>query len=207
MSINGANSQKIRKIVWAGRIKKLMTFEQAYKKLIGKRFFKLRTDPLSPLLVKPVYVNEKLVGYEHRSKLHAHNDSWIYDIVNNRSFKDIKKNGPKIIAKNQEPLFETFRRDCCLTLENIFYALGVGIEFDNKALSILRRAQPKRKIDKYAIFGYRRDGRADGRTGSYLNLTDPKSEAFINWIHEKVSKMDVKGGKKNEPARTVCKSV
>ena len=49
---------------------------------------------------------------------------------------------------------EAFDRDCCVLLENRFFARGQGIELDDQAVQILRDAQPdKPGIDNYAVFG------------------------------------------------------
>ena len=39
-------------------------------------------------------------------------------------------------------VWETFDRDCCLLLENYFFARGEGIAFDAEALSILLGRNP-----------------------------------------------------------------
>jgi hypothetical protein len=191
----------------AGRIKKIMTFEHAYKNLSGKKYLRMRNDEWSPLLVEPLYKNGKFQGYKHRSKLHAPNDGWISDLVGKSTVKDIQRVGNKILIKDKASCFETFKRDCCLILENIFFADGIGIEFDNKALKILGGVQPKRNIDSYAIFGYRRDGSADGKTGSYLSIKGSASQKFINWIKHKAAKRKLKGSHGNAFISTVCKSV
>jgi len=196
--INGANNKKIRKIVWVGRIKKIMTFEQAYKKLTGRRYEEMRTDKCSPLLLRPVYNNGVFVGYEHRSKLHANNDNWVFDVVNYLSVKNIQKKGNRLLLKNSVSPFETFTRDCCIILENIFFATTVGIKLDKEAIRILSRVQPKQRIDNYAIFGYRSDGSANGLTGNYLRVEGDFSKKLVNWIKKKSTQIQVHSEKNNK---------
>ncbi len=65
VGVNGGNSQRVRKVVWWGRISEVMTFSEADKRLRGSRFGELRDDRNSPLHVRPLFKKGKLIGYEH----------------------------------------------------------------------------------------------------------------------------------------------
>ena len=108
----------------------------------------------------------ELIGYEHVSELHCTNKDWISDLVSASAQSNIQKDGRKLILREGTP-WETFDRDCCLLLMNIFFAQGQGISFDEEALTILRQAQPEKKseIDNYAIFGLKANRHADGLRG------------------------------------------
>src|SRR5437868_11105850 len=54
VGVNGSNKEKTRKVVWAGRLSAVMTFAEAYTRLNGTRFRKLRASANSPLHVRPV---------------------------------------------------------------------------------------------------------------------------------------------------------
>ena len=49
VGFNGANSDKVRKVVWAGRIAHVMTFEHAFKTLTGRKYEQMREHKYSPL--------------------------------------------------------------------------------------------------------------------------------------------------------------
>ena len=69
---NGSNEQKERKIVWAGRLHRLMTFECAYNTLTSEPYETMRRLPHSPLHLKPLYDQDgQFEGYEHRSSMHT----------------------------------------------------------------------------------------------------------------------------------------
>ena len=80
---------------------------------------------------------------------------------------------------------DAFPRDCCMLLENIFYARGEGIEISTEMLRLLKDEQSgKREIDRYAIFGVRSDGSADGRTGSWLEISGHNANRFLSLVRE-----------------------
>src|SRR4051794_20522314 len=76
VGVNGSNKDKIRKIVWAGRVSEVMTFAEAYKRLTGDRFRDMLADRLSPLHVRPKLERGKLVGYDHVSDEHLKGEAW-----------------------------------------------------------------------------------------------------------------------------------
>jgi len=62
---------------------------------------------------------------------------------------------------------------------NVFFAQGAGIPISDEMLGALRRVQPEREgIDKYAIFGRQANGRADGRAGSWLEMSGTDAGEF-----------------------------
>jgi hypothetical protein len=79
--VNGSNPQHNRKtdrkIVWAGRVSRVMTFETAYNDLTTPEFQEMRSCPLSPLHVEPQYDTGRFSGYKHISLLHE--DCWVPD--------------------------------------------------------------------------------------------------------------------------------
>jgi len=155
-------------------------------------------------LTTPIYKHGNLHGYKHRKNLHKFNNNWVYDLVDKRSVKHLQKMDDKLILRRKALYSEAFTRDCCIVLKNIFFANKSGIEFDKKALKILKNVQPKRNIDSYAIFGYCKNGSAYGRTGSYLHFADTDGQEFIKWLNGKASKIKVKGGSQNASTHTLC---
>ena len=85
----GSNRRRIRQIVWAGQIKRIMTFAHAFDHLRAKRYQKMRSEKKSPLHVEPLKEKNHLFGYRRISTLHEKNNSWIRDIVSHYSSKNI----------------------------------------------------------------------------------------------------------------------
>jgi hypothetical protein len=81
---NASNSQHVRKVVWAGKLREVMTFAEAFKRLKGERFANMRGHQLSPLHVRPVEKDRKLIGYEHRSQEHIDENDWISDLITDK---------------------------------------------------------------------------------------------------------------------------
>jgi hypothetical protein len=205
VGVNGVNKEKIRKIVWAGRLSEVMTFAEADSRLGGDQFLKLREHPCSPLHVRPVDEGGKLVGYEHASELHK-NGEWVTDLVSKSAESKIEVKGPKLILKRGRTPWQEFDRDCCMLLENRFFASGQGIEFGEEALEILREAQPEKSgIDGYAVFGRTVGGQVNGLRGTFLRISGDPAKRFVTWLEDrsrKASKHQKKGG--NGPTKTHC---
>ncbi|MBW1957621.1 MAG: hypothetical protein JRI63_03690 [Deltaproteobacteria bacterium] len=89
VGVNGSNRRRIRQIVWAGQIKRIMTFAHAFDHLRAKRYQKMRSEKKSPLHVEPLKEKNHLFGYRRISTLHEKNNSWIRDIVSHYSSKNI----------------------------------------------------------------------------------------------------------------------
>ena len=191
IGLNGSNSRKERKIIWAGRILKILTFEKAYHIFSSdKRFKKMMQRQDSPLHLEPIYDSGKtFIGYKLRSAEHADNNKWVLDVV-------IDKADPRIIIKNKSLILkdpskrkEIFLRDCCFLCENIFFAKGKGIDIDKEILNIFKKVQLLKKgIDNYAIFGLRKDGSADGLTGNYLEISGKLAKKMIATVTKKAKK-------------------
>jgi len=173
IGVNGSNSKKIRKVIWAGKVTCIMTFERAFNEFINdKRFKEMIECKHSPLIVKPIYdVRGNFIGYERRSGEHKDNNVWVEDITGKKYNSEIIVNGDKLLLKNPSRRWEILTMDCCFICENIFFAEGKGIDIDEDIINILKIHQKEKKgIDNYNIFGKRKDGSADGRTGSYLPI-------------------------------------
>lgn len=181
-----SNPRSVRRVLWAGRITRLMTFAEAYARLDGPTYADMLRNTKSPLHVKPVVVGKRVIGYEHRSKLHAKEDEWILDLVKTRRSRDVRLEGRRLLIRNGLERAEAFPRDVCAVCDNLFFARGrEGLIVDDELVGILRRAQPGVDIDRYAIFGYRKDGSADGKTGSYVEVSGHAVEEIIAWIADR----------------------
>jgi len=182
VGVNGSNQIRSRKIVWAGRLLEVMTFAEADRRLRGDRFKKLRKHRFSPLHVRPVVRNTEFIGYEHMSDEHKKGGEWVFDLVSHRAKGNTQLEGRKLILR-QGTAWQSFDRDCCMMLENHFFALGRGISFDEEALEILRQAQKEKKgIDSYAVFGLAANRRANGLRGSFLKIDGDLANRFIAWL-------------------------
>jgi hypothetical protein len=191
VGVNGGNSQRVRKVVWWGRISEVMTFCDADRRLRGNRFRKLRDDRDSPLHVRPLLEEGKLIGYEHVSNEHIKGGAWISDLVSNSARQNARVDGRRLILQHGNP-WEAFDRDCCMLIENRFFAQGEGIDLDEEALEILREAQhDKTGIDSYAVFGLTVNGHANGLRGAFLDITDELADRFIAWLEERSAKPTV----------------
>jgi hypothetical protein len=186
---------RIRKIIWAGKLIEVMTFAEAHERLAAARFQNLRKDPESPLLVRPQFEKGILVGYKHVSQLHEENENakphkkWVYDLTS-----DPKALGVRVIG-NQIRLdgvsaWDGFDRDCCMLLKRISFAKGRerGIKIEGTALAILRKEQPGRGVNEYAIFGKTANGKVNGLRNNYRTLKGKQAERFIAWLSERARK-------------------
>jgi hypothetical protein len=216
VAVNGSNQSKVRKIVYAGRLSEVMTNQEADKRLQGGRFRKMRGDQLSPLHVEPVEEGGKLVGYKHVSKEHAYreegkpHDKWVYDLVSDpEGFEITPKEGPERMILRRAPT-QDFDRDCCMLLENRFFAQGRGIEIDGEALEILRKAQPGKEIDGYAVFGWSVKKQANGQKqanglrGAYLPIGGALADRFVRWLNNRSCAATEQLRERARPARGGC---
>jgi hypothetical protein len=184
-----SNSRPDRRVLWAGRITRLMTFGEAYARLEGAAYARMRADEQSPLHVKPIIAKNQLIGYEHRSQLHAKRDAWVLDLVKNRESKAIRVQGRQLVIQNGFQRAEALPRDICASCDNLFFARGrEGLIVDGDLVAILQRAQSSTKIGRYAIFGRRRDGSANGKTGGYLEVHGCLVDDIVAWITERAPK-------------------
>lgn len=184
IGFNAGNRGRKRKIVWAGRIKRAMTFACAWDELAGPRYEAIRNVSHGPLHVEPIrHGDGRLAGYRHATRLHAHKrprrphdlPRWIADLTSKTPGPYRVENEKEIYVTTGLSPWHVFERDVCFLLENLFWASGSGIEVDDEIVAMLREAQPDRPsdtIDGYAVFGLRQDGSADGRTGSWLAVEE-----------------------------------
>ena len=184
LGFSGGNRSRTRKVVWIGKLTRVMTFAFAYSYLNGSRYTRMRERRDSPLHVRPLVDAGRLVGYEHRSELHAERDAWILDLVRFARSPLVGKDGRRLLLQEGASSWNGFSRDACLLFENVFFASGSGREVDDRLVSILRDAQRGQNVDRYAIFGYRANGTVDGKTGSYLPLSGDCARDLIDWIRE-----------------------
>jgi hypothetical protein len=188
VGINGSNHVGIRKIVWAGKLSEVMTFAEADLRLKGDRFRKLREHRSSPLHVRPIVESGDLVGYEHVSDEHINDQKWVSDLVSGSADRNVRVEGRKLILR-RGTLWQVFDRDCCMLLENSFFAEGQGIEFDQEAVEILRQTQlGKSGIGRYAVFGRTANGQANGLRGTFLEVSPDLANPFVAWLEDRSRK-------------------
>jgi hypothetical protein len=184
VGVNGANPQRVRKILWAGRVLRIMTFEAAFNQLNGSDFKAMRMDDHCPLHVKPVYDKTgAFQGYQSNSLLHR--SSWTSDLLSSLEDTAVRFTGNQVLLNQGVDRNRVFNRDCCFLLENIFFAGGNGINIEDQLIEALKEVQPDKQIDSYAVFGYRADGSVDGLTGRCLEITGPPAEHLSSLIRSK----------------------
>ncbi len=185
VGVNGSNRQRVRKIVWAGRVTRVMTFEAAYHALTTPEFQEMRSHHFSPLHVKPLYdTTGEFLGYEHISREHERGDNWVLDFTNRRSNPYAIKRGRQLLLKSNADRRQAFSRDCCFLCDNIFFAQGAGIPITSEILAVLKRVQSDKKITPYAIFGHRADASAEGLTGRYLCISGELAKDLMALIKD-----------------------
>jgi len=181
VGLNGVNPERRRNVIWFGKITKLMTFAHAWRTLTGPRYEEMRSDPASPLHLEPLYEENVLVGYRHASLMHE--GEWIDDLTSRRSldrFVTMTDNEVRLLRPDMR--HEVFDRDACLLLERCFYATNTGLPISPALLDVLRDSGFLREddtLDEYAVFGHRKDGSADGKTGRWLLLEDANAESLL----------------------------
>jgi hypothetical protein len=183
IGFNPSNMAHIGRVLWAGRIKRLMTFSEAYSTLNGPKYKNMRDNKESPLHVRPIMDEDELIGYERRSELHAKNDEWILDLRKSRTGPDVRLRGKQLLIQKGQRA-EVFPRDVCAICDNLFFAhVGEGLAVDEALVASLRRAQRIDEIDEYAVFGKRKDGKRDGKRGSYVEVNDGRLvNEIVAWI-------------------------
>ena len=184
MGFSGGNGSRTRKVVWIGKLMRVMTFAFAYGFLNGPRYRRMRERRDSPLHVRPIVYGGRLVGYEHRSELHRDRDLWIPDLVKSMRSPLVRKEGRRLLLRDGVSAWAGFSRDACLLFENVFFALGRGRDVDDRLVAILQDAQHGKNVDRYAIFGYRANGSVDGKTGNHLSVSGDCARELAHWIRE-----------------------
>jgi hypothetical protein len=75
-------------------------------------------------------------------------------------------------------------------LDNLFFAKGEGIQFDQEAVNILNAAQPGvTGIDAYAVFGVDAVGQANGLRGRFLAIDGKPAARFIAWLTDRAQRI------------------
>jgi hypothetical protein len=185
IGFNGSNGSGDRKIIWAGKITRIMTFAAAHSDLGGVRYKGLTGGDYAPLHVRPVYDGQGgLTGYARVGRLHAEN--WMWDLIQRPGLLPQDCVTPtRLSVPYGYSAWDTFDRDACLLLENTFYATRGGVRIGQRILDLLKAAQPDENVDDYAIFGRRIDGSADGRVGNWLRVDGEDAQELVAAIkHE-----------------------
>jgi hypothetical protein len=205
VSVNGSNVKRIRKVVSAGKLSEVMTFAEATNRLDGEQFSELRDDPMSPLHVRPLIEGGKLVGYRHVSFEHIEDNEWIADLTSKP--EKVGLSGRTIRLQPSATARDAFDRDCCMLLDNVFFAQGEGIRFDQEAVCILKGAQPGvRGIDDYAVFGVDSVGQANGLRGRFLEIEGNVADRFLAWLRDRARRVAARqSGTDGEPVKRSCR--
>ena len=180
VGFSGSNSLRIRKILWIGRLTRVLTFSAAWRLTEhDPRYERMRAWASSPLHVRPVIEDGRLAGYEHRSEMHA--DNWVMDLVRFGDSPNVTVSGNRLMLRKHASAWQGFPRDVCMFFQNMFFADGCGLALDDDLVSILQAAQPWHNVDNYAVFGYTARG-VDGKRGGHLHLTGECAGEFVNWV-------------------------
>jgi len=182
VGLNGANAERLRKIIWVGKITSLMTFAHAWGTLNDPRYREMREDRYSPLHLQPLFESGQHTGYRLASEQHL--GQWLEDLT--AKLTSVTKNcvitDDEIKVNPGRSPSDVFERDACLLLERRFVANGRGIDLSAPMLDILRQVVPLRpddSIDAYAVFGTRLDGSVEGKAGGWVELAGGLAERFI----------------------------
>jgi len=193
VGVNGANNQRVRKILWAGRITHLMRFETAYNTLTDSEFEEMRSRPYSPLHVKPIYNSaSEFIGYENCSREHRDNDLWRSDLTKKVNEKQFYLEPRRLLLRENVHRDDAFERDCCFLCENIFFANGNGLPITSNIVEILRRAQRGKNVDEFAVFGYSTNNHVEGKRGNYLTISGRDAVDLIKQIEGKANPLPLK---------------
>jgi hypothetical protein len=85
---------------------------------------------------------------------------------------------------------DVFDRDCCMLLDNLFFAQGEGVQVDAEAIAILKSAQPNvRGNDDYAVFGVDALGQANGLRGWFLEIGGKTADQFVAWLTDRAGRV------------------
>ncbi len=190
VGVNELPKDPVRKILWIGRIERVMTFWVAHRLLDDPEFESLRDirtkkDPdvnMSPLHVEPQELVGNLSGYRHRSGLHSKLDrdgipEWVKDVVDPRDRGMFSISESELMLSDISMSRKVFRRDCCFLCENIFFAQGEGMPITDEFVSMLDERQPGKGADGVALFGYKQ-----ARDGSKSVEKFRGKQLHIRWI-------------------------
>ncbi|MGV9206303.1 MAG: hypothetical protein ACOC44_20035 [Promethearchaeia archaeon] len=178
LGLNAYNPKKVRKIVWVGKIWKILTYEKANKIFSSNKneFKEMIEKEKSPLNLEPIYNSGKFKGYKLRSKEHLENDSWVKDVIDSKENPRVNLTDKTIKLKESDNRNEIFTKDCVLLCKNIFFAEGKGIDIDEEIVNLFKKVQPNEgEIDDYAIFGRQSNDNAKGLRGNFLEIQNEKT--------------------------------
>ena len=196
-------SGSVRKILWVGKITKIMTYEIANRLLNDPEWQTLDFVPdikdpsknMSPLHVAPTEIMGKLSGYRHRSALHPKVGKdgvpdWVKDVLDPRDKGEVLIKDNEFILEDLSRAKKILRRDCCFTCENIFFASGKGMPIEKELVALLDERQPGQRVDEVGIFGYSqgRDGKLtmNKQKGSSLHIRWRVAEEMLEYIKRRV---------------------
>ncbi|HEX9745447.1 MAG TPA: hypothetical protein VGB30_08460 [bacterium] len=199
MGVSEVSKENVRKVLWLGKVTRVMTFEIAASLLKKPEFKSLDFVPhprkpevnVSPLHVDPVVVVGNLMGYKRRTDLHPKvNKDGMPDFA-----KDIIHPADKgyFSFLEDEFIFDgvtdrrmALKRDCCFLCETIFYADGKGMEITDELAAIFSEKQPGQGVDKVGLFGYSqsRDGsrKMNDVKGPHLHFKFKHAEKLMNYL-------------------------
>jgi hypothetical protein len=190
--VNAGQGRTPRKIVWAGELRMVMSFAEAAARLDGDRYRQMREVRATPLHVVPTWEDGRLVGYTHRGLEHAEESrnhpgefSWWDDLVPRpmRGTRVALADRSMVQLADGCSWWDGFPLDACMTLTNLFWADGAGLPLDERAVALLRAAQPGADaVDASAPFGRNGLGHADGKRGSYLEVEGAVASQLCDWI-------------------------
>ena len=179
-------SPRVRKLVWAGRIREAMSFGRAWLHLTGPRYEALRSARATPLHLEPVEEDGRPTAYRHFGREHAEGGKWVDDILTPETKRLARISSGTVQLAPGMSWWEGFPRDVCFLLDNLFFASGAGLEVDDELVALLREAQPDRSgVSRLAVFGLSRSGVPDGRRGGHLELTGDLASRFVRWLRSR----------------------
>lgn len=190
-----------RYFLFAGKIRNIFTFEYAWK------YYNIRRENdtnivkmingienFSPLHLEPLYDrnNGKFIGYKHRTD--EHKDNWLKDILSQNEINQLNQEEINKIYSDNEILLKDplkFERDCCFSLENIFFSYKNNpnpIPLDDRLLSLIVIGLKNPKgADLKSPFGYAKNSSKYGR--GHVKITGDGVTEFINILYEKLNKI------------------
>ena len=153
----------------------------------------------SPLHLIPVRKGN-IEGYKHRTSMHKHD--WIKDILSDgeleryKTERKIKGDIKGFLEMNKiNEIYKTkgieFQRDCCFSLENIFFSdknnpNPITIDEGMLNLIVMGLINPK-GADLKSPFGYDKNGNKYGR--GHVKITGDGVTEFMNILHERLGKI------------------
>jgi hypothetical protein len=167
VGISGSKASKQKRVIlWAGRIIKKITFEEAYKNYKNLKSVHSYHEPELVTHLKPNYDDYgKLTNYTIRERATHHKNMWRSD------FK----------SKNATDL----DLDICFECDCEFFALNQSIDISNDILKVFRASrkhQEQNITDSYHVFGRDKNGSAIGLRGFGIELEGQHAAELIDLI-------------------------